>query len=62
MITTTEEQLYGFCQFPSSKIHWEEFFYLEKKKGKVFKKNKILLNFLCQKFITKYGIGSNIIL
>jgi len=24
MVTTMEEQLYGFCQFPGSKNLWEE--------------------------------------
>jgi len=29
MITTMEEQLYGFYQFPGSKDHWEEKYFLK---------------------------------
>jgi len=28
MMTTMEEQLYGFYQFPGSKDHWEEKYFL----------------------------------
>jgi len=29
MVTTIEEQLYGFYQFPGSKNHWEEKYFLK---------------------------------
>jgi len=29
MVTTMEEQLYGFYQFPGSKDHWEEKYFLK---------------------------------
>jgi len=37
MMTTMEEQLYSFCQFPSSKNHWEEKSFL-----------KILMDDICK--------------
>ena len=53
-----EEQLYSFYQFPGSKNHWKEnifsiFWFQEMS----FKKGDFV-NFLPQKFMTKYGIVS----
>jgi len=58
MITTMEEQLYGFYQFPGSKNLWEDFFFLKFSFQEMSLKREIFINFLPQKFMTKYGIVS----
>ena len=53
-----EEQLYGFYQFPHSKNHWKEKYFLKFLISRnVFKKGDFV-NFLPQKFMIKYGIVS----
>jgi len=59
MMTTMEKQLYGFYQFPDSKNQWEEFIFLKIFLSiNIFKKGVLFVNFLPQKFMTKYGIVS----
>jgi len=58
MMTTMEEQLYGFCQIPSSKNLWEEKYFLNFWFQEMSLKRDIFVNFLPQKFMTKYGIVS----
>jgi len=59
MITTMEEQLYSFCQFPGSKNHLEEknnfsnFLFQE-----MSLKREIFFSFLHQNFMKNYGISS----
>jgi len=58
MMTTMEEQLYGFYQFPGSKIHWEERYFLKFWFQLMSLKREIFVNSLPQKLMTKYGIIS----
>jgi len=58
MVTTMEEQLYGLCQFPGSKNHWEEKYILIFLVSRNISKKEIFVNFLSQKLMTKYGIVS----
>jgi len=58
MMTTMEEQLYGFYQIPGSKNHWEEKYSLTFLVSRNSLKRDIFVNFLPQIFITKYGIVS----
>jgi len=57
-MTTMEEQLYGFSQFPGSKHHWEEKYFLNLLVSRNFFKRGIFFNFFPQKSMTKYGIVS----
>ena len=57
-MTTVEEQLYGFWKIPGSKNHWEEKYFLKFWFQEMYLKKKIFVNFLPQKFMTKYGIVS----
>jgi len=58
MMTTTEEQLYGFYQFPGLKKHWEEKYFLHFLVSRNVFKKEYFCQFLASKFITKYGIVS----
>ena len=58
MMTIMEEQLYTFYQFPESKNHWEGKYFLNFLCFNNVLKRAIFVNFLPQKFITKYGIVS----
>jgi len=58
MVTTMEEQLYGFYQFPGSKNHWEEISFLKFLVSRNIFEREIFVNFLPQKFMTKYDIVS----
>jgi len=57
-MTTIEEQLYGFYQFPGSKNHWGEKYFLDFLVSRNVFKRGDFVNFLPQKFMTKYGIVS----
>jgi len=57
-MTAMEEQLYGFYQFPGSRNHWEEKKILNIFVSRMSLKRDIFVNFLPQKFMTKYGIVS----
>jgi len=54
MVTTTEEQLYSLCQFPGPKNRWGEKYFLNFLVSRNVFKREIFVNFLPQKFMTKY--------
>jgi len=59
MMTTMEEQLYGFYQFPGSENHCEEKYFLNFFGfKKCLEKGSFFVYVLPQKFMTKYGIVS----
>jgi len=53
MITTMEEQLYGFCQFPGLKKHWEEKYFLHFLVSRNVFKKEDFCQFLASKFYNK---------
>ena len=58
-MTTVEEQLYSFYQFPGSKNYCEEIFFFSNFLFQEMSfKWEIFVNFFPQKFMTKYGIVS----
>jgi len=58
MMTTMEEQFYGFCQFPGSKNHWKTNISLNFWFQEMSSKRDVFVNFLPQTFMTKYGVVS----
>ena len=57
-MTTMEEQLCGFCQFPGSKTIGKKNIFSIFWFQEMSLKRQIFVNFLPQKFMTKYGIVS----
>jgi len=58
MMTTMEEQLYGFYQFPGSKTIGKKNIFSNFWFQEISLKRKIFVTFLPQKLMTKYGIVS----
>jgi len=58
MVTTMEEQLYGFYKFPGSKRHWKKNNFSNFQFQEMSLKGEIFVNFLPQKFMKKYSIVS----
>jgi len=58
MMTTMEEQLYGFYQFPDSKTIGKKHIFSICLFQEISLKREIFVNFLLQKIMTKYGIVS----
>jgi len=57
MITTMEEQIYGFYQFPGSKTIGKKNIFSNFWFQEMSSKGEIFVNILPQKFVTKYGIA-----
>jgi len=58
MMTTMEEQLYGFCQFPGSKTIGKKKNFSNFQLQEMSLEREIFVNSLPQKFMLKYDIVS----